>query len=269
MLTATTLAGDLTAMRLDVPASTRPPILFIHGLFGGAWQFEALQCWFADHGYSSVAINLRGHHASRPVPDIGNVSVLEYVDDALGAARDMARPIVFGHSMGGFIAQKLAECDAVCAAVLVCAAPPGGISVVSPSLFVRQMKHAPSILFSRPLIMDRADADALVFNCVPPERHAALFARFVPDSGRVGRELTLGAVAVDERRVRCPVASIAATEDRFVVPRVARALAQKYRGAYREFEEHGHYIIAEPGWDVMAEEIESWLSQHALVANDA
>ncbi|MGH7632459.1 MAG: hypothetical protein ACRENC_01920, partial [Gemmatimonadaceae bacterium] len=129
--------------------------------------------------------------------------------------------------------------------------------------------HAPSILFSRPLIMDQADADALVFNRMPRERHAALLARFVPDSGRVGRELTLGTVAVDERRVRCPVASIAATEDQFVVPRVARALAQKYRGAYREFEDHGHYIIAEPGWELMAEEIESWLSQHARVADDA
>jgi pimeloyl-ACP methyl ester carboxylesterase len=269
MLTATTLAGDLTAVRIDVPASTRPPILFLHGLFGGAWQFEALQCWFADHGYSSVAINLRGHHASRPVPDIGSVSVLEYVDDALGAAREMGKPIVFGHSMGGIIAQKLAECDAVCAAVLVCAAPPRGISVASPSLFVRQVKHAPSILFSRPLVMGMADAEALVFNCLPRERHAELLARFVPDSGRAGRELTLGMVAVDEHRVRCPVASIAAAEDQFVVPRVARALAQKYRGAYREFEEHGHYIIAEPGWELVAGEIESWLAQYAGAANDA
>jgi hypothetical protein len=50
---------------------------------------------------------------------------------------------------------------------------------------------------------------------------------------------------------------------------VARALAQKYRGAYREFEEHGHYIIAEPGWELVAGEIESWLAQYAGAANDA
>jgi pimeloyl-ACP methyl ester carboxylesterase len=117
--------------------------------------------------------------------------------------------------------------------------------------------------------MGMADAEALVFNCLPRERHAELLARFVPDSGRAGRELTLGMVAVDERRVRCPVASIAAAEDQFVVPRVARALAQKYRGAAREFEEHGHYIIAEPGWELVAGEIESWLAQYAGAANDA
>lgn len=257
--TATVIAGDLTAMTIDAAAPRGPAVLFVHGLFGGAWQFEGWQPRMAARGFPNTAINLRGHHGSRPVPHLGSVSLLEYVDDAHAAAAALGKPIVVGHSMGGLIAQKLAESDAVRAAVLICAAPPRGISVVSPSLLVRQIKHAPSLLLSRPIETDPDDAESLLLNRVPPDRHAGIMARLVPDSGRAGRELSLGEIAVDERRVRCPVLSIGCTDDRFVVPRIARALARKYGATWRELAGHGHYVIGEPGWEVVADGVAEWM----------
>jgi pimeloyl-ACP methyl ester carboxylesterase len=52
-------------------------------------------------------MNLRGHHGSRPVRDIGKVSLTDYVADALEVAAALKNPIVIGHSMGGLIAQKV------------------------------------------------------------------------------------------------------------------------------------------------------------------
>jgi hypothetical protein len=83
------------------------------------------------------------------------------------------------------------------AAVLLCAAPPRGIPLASAALVVRQLKHLPSMVRSRPLVGARADHDHLTFNRVPPAERAAFFDRLVPESGRVARELSLGAVAVD------------------------------------------------------------------------
>jgi pimeloyl-ACP methyl ester carboxylesterase len=253
--------GELTGSRVEVRSPVGPPLLFVHGLFGGAWVFEGWQRYAAERGYSSLAINLRGHHGSRPVADIGRVSVAAYVEDGLEAARRLGRPVVVGHSLGGFVAQKLAEADAVCAAVLLCAAPPRGIPVMGPWLLVRQIRYLPAVLGSRPLRPARADADRLILNRVPPGEREGLFAKLVPDSGRAARELLLGRFAVDERRVRCPVLSVSAGDDRFVVPRVGRALARKYGAEYRRFEGHGHAIVAEPGWERVAEAVLEWVGR--------
>jgi non-heme chloroperoxidase len=245
---------------VDEPtAITRPPVLLIHGYGGGAWYFDKYQRFLSARGHPTYALNLRGHCGSKPVADLGRVSVLEYVEDAREVARHLGRPIVIGHSMGGLIAQKLAEYDAVCAAVLQCATPPRGISLFSASLAARQVKHLGALLRSRPLAGTRADYDALMFNRIPQSERAALFPRFVADSGRVGRELSLSIVPVDERKVRCPVLVITCTDDHYVVPRVGRRLAQKYAAPCWQYPRHGHFPQYEPGWEVLVEDIVRWL----------
>jgi non-heme chloroperoxidase len=263
-----TILNGLTAVVEDAPSASRPPILLIHGMFAGAWQFEGFQRYFAALGYSSHAINLRGHHGSRAVPDLGGVSVLDYVEDALPVARALGRPVVVGHSMGGLVAQKLAEAGAVSAAVLLCSAAPRGISILTPLLVVRQRKYARELLLSRPIIPDARDINDLAFNRIPPTERAALFARLVPESGRAGREMSFGAIAVDERKVHCPVLSISAEDDRFVAPRVGRQIAGKYHGDHLQLAGHGHFVTGEPGWEAVAAEIAHWLEPRTETADD-
>lgn len=259
-ITATTVTAATQVTAIAAAARTRPTLLFVHGMFGGAWQFAEWQKHLAGLGYSSAAIDLRGHNEGRPVADIGKVSALDYVEDAISAARELGKPVVIGHSMGGLMAQKLAEAGVVRAAVLLCSAPPRGISIASAPLLIRQVKHASAILRSRPLLPDRSDADALILNHVPPSERDALLERMVPESGRAARELSLGAIAVDERRVRCPVLSAGASDDRFLPPRIARAIARKYGCEYREYAGHGHYIVGEPGWEKVADDLAGWIS---------
>ncbi|HEY9515621.1 MAG TPA: alpha/beta fold hydrolase [Gemmatimonadaceae bacterium] len=263
-ITATTITAAQTG---SATAGERAPLLFVHGMFGGAWQFAEWQRHLAMMGYSSVAIDLRGHNGSRPVADIGKVSTHEYVEDAMTTARTMGKPVVVGHSMGGLIAQKLAEAGAVSAAVLLCSAPPKGISIASAALLIRQVKHASAILLSRPLLPDRSDAEALVLNHVPPSERDALLERMVPESGRAAREMSLGAIAVDEQRVHCPVLSAGAGDDRFLPPRISRALAKKYGAEHREYAGHGHYIVGEPGWERVADDLADWISAQGQSLN--
>jgi pimeloyl-ACP methyl ester carboxylesterase len=170
-------------------------------MFGGAWQFDGWLPLLADRGYEAQALNLRGHHDSRPVAELGKVSVLDFVDDALEVARALGDPVVLGHSMGGLIAQKMAEAGAVRAAVLLCATPPRGILATSLTLIGRQLKCLPEILGSRPIRPDRSDADWLMFNRTPAVEADAIFELLVPESGAAGREVTFGAIAVDQTRV--------------------------------------------------------------------
>jgi pimeloyl-ACP methyl ester carboxylesterase len=162
--------------------------------------------------------------------------------------------------MGGFVAQKLAEADAVTGTVLLCSAPPKGISVLGLSVLPRQIKYLAPITFSRPLLPNQSDANALVLNRVPLDERAPLFSRMVPESGRVGREFSLGRHAVDARRVRSPVLTISAAEDRLIAPRIGRALNRKYGGTFRLFGGHAHYLLAEPGWQEIANEVIRWIT---------
>jgi pimeloyl-ACP methyl ester carboxylesterase len=245
----------------------RPPLLFVHGLSGGAWYWARYQRFFADRGYTSYAVDLRGRGTSRPVADLGRVSMADYVQDALDVARALGEPpVVIGHSMGGLVAQKVAEAAAVRAAVLVCSAPPRGIPVISSALILRQVKHVPAMLASRPIAGARGDHDVLTFNRVPEAERGPLFDRLVPESGRVARELSIGSVAVDAARVHCPMLSVSAAEDRFVRPAVGRRIARKYGAAYRVFAGHAHFMIWEPGWERPAAEIERWVADAGAAA---
>ena len=254
---------DLKAIvRRPSAATTRPPVLLIHGLCGGAWMWENYQARLAAAGYESHALELRGRHGSRPVPDIGKVSINDYVEDALTIARyHDDNMIVIGHSMGGLIAQKVAEAGACRALVLISAAPPRWIPIASWTLLLKQIKHLHELVLRRPLIPSRADADVLMFNRTPLADRDAQYARLVPDSGRAGFEISIGSIDVQEQRVTAPTLVVTGLDDQFVVPRVARALSRKYRATLEEFPTHAHHIITEPGWEKPCDEIILWMNE--------
>jgi pimeloyl-ACP methyl ester carboxylesterase len=235
------------------------PLLFVHGLFAAGWMFERWMMHFAERGRVGYALDLRGHGASAPVADLGRVSVSDYIDDALRVTRSLERAVVVGHSMGALIAQRLAELGLASAAVLVAPAPPRGIPLISLRLMARQAKYLPALLRSREMRVERADADAIILNRVPTEERPTLFARLQADSGRAGREILLGAVAIDHRQVRCPMAVVAGDEDRFIPVRVARRVAAKYDASLHILPGRAHLMMQEPQWAAAAAVIGRWL----------
>jgi pimeloyl-ACP methyl ester carboxylesterase len=254
--------GDLTvAVERPTTPGGKPPVLLIHGMFGGAWYWADYQALLARHGYESHAIDLRGHHGSRPVADIGKVSLRDYIDDALEVARTLRNPIVIGHSMGGLVAQKVAEAGLCRAAVFMAPAPPRWIPVVSRTLLRKQIKYMPKLLLHRPVFPTRSDADALMFNRTPVKDREAFYARLVPESGKAGLEMSFGVIGVHASRVTAPVLVIGGRDDQFVVPRVARAIARKYNATLRQYDSFAHHIMSEPGWEAPAAEVVEWMDR--------
>jgi len=248
----------------------KPPMLFIPGYFASAWIYESYLPFFADRGYAGFALNLRGREGSA-LPSgtvLGRVSMNDFIDDARQAARwlteRLSRPIVVGHSMGGLIAQKLGEEGLARALVLLSSAPPRGISVMSGKLLRRQLRYLPALLRSKRVVPRWSDMRELVLNRVPEDEQQAAFARFVSDSGRAGREMSLGGVKVDAERVRangCPVLVVTSDDDRFIPPRIAQRIAQRYRAPVYMARGHGHLMLQEPGWSEPASFIALWLER--------
>jgi alpha-beta hydrolase superfamily lysophospholipase len=259
--------GDLT-LDVAVPARpSHPPVLMVHGIMGGAWYFAKWVEFFSARGHPAYALNLRGHHGSRPVDEFGQVSVMDYVTDVREAVSGLREkhpgaPIVLvGHSMGGLVAQKAAESVAPAAVVLLSSVPPKGIPLLSWPLFRRELKHVPEMLASRPVIANPRDAADLFLNRVDPTEVASFVPLWTPGSGRAGREITFGRIAVDEKRVACPVMVVAGADDVAIPQRIQRRVARKYAAPFRLYEGNAHFLIWESGWDRIASDVASWLDQ--------
>jgi pimeloyl-ACP methyl ester carboxylesterase len=147
------------------------------------------------------------------------------------------------------------------AAVLVSSAPPRGISVFSRPLLVRMARYLPSLLLSRPFVPTPSDLDALVLNEVPLADREAIRARFVPDSGRVARQIALGVYDVPLRTLRTPLLVVGSDRDRFVPLGVARRLARRYDAPLHVARGHGHFLFAEPGWETHVGAMLDWIDK--------
>lgn len=254
-------------------AHARPPILFIHGFLATSWVYESYLGFFADCGFPGFALNLRGRSGSA-LPDganIGAVGLEDYLDDARHVTRwiteRLQRPIVFGHSMGGLLAQKLGEEGLARALVLLSSAPPRGIGLMSWSLMRRQLRYVPALLRSKSLAPRFADARELVLNKIPTSDQQSVFSHLVPDSGRAGRQLSFGSLAVDARRLRendCPVLVVTSDEDHFIPSPIAQRIAEKYHAPVFMARGHGHLMLREPGWEEAATFIADWIARQVV-----
>ena len=252
----------LPSYHLDTVNAASPTganVLCLPGLFAGSWAFASLMPLIAERGHPASALSFRGHPPLPPLRDIGRTSLGDYRDDASTAARALDRPILIGHSMGGLVALMLLADGLARAAILMSPAPSRGISVLGPAILARMARYLPALLFSRAYLPTDADLDALVLNRVPADQRAAVRNRFVPDSGRVSREIALGVHRILPEAVRAPLLIVGADDDRFIPLGVSRRMANKYGATLHVAVNHGHFLLAEPGWQSEAEIMLDWM----------
>ncbi len=107
---------------------------------------------------------------------------------------------------------------------------------------------------------------------MPEQEEWEIYNKLVYESGKAATELGYWffdpsrASHVDESRVTCPVLVVAGKLDRIVPASVARKVARKYKAVstYKEFENHAHWIVGEPGWQEVADYVTSWLAKQRL-----
>lgn len=123
---------------ISKPAKTgsggKPPIVFVHGAWHGAWCWDArFLGYFADHGFDCHAPDLRGHGDSPAVNPMRWNRINDYVEDILSVVDGLdRRPVLIGHSMGGFICQHcMRRSDRLAAVGLLATVPHRGALPVS------------------------------------------------------------------------------------------------------------------------------------------
>jgi pimeloyl-ACP methyl ester carboxylesterase len=209
-------------------APGRPPLLFIHGSFATHRCFAAWMELLAARGWGGVAAARRGRHGLAPERARG-LTIADYLADTIAvmAAMDHA-PVLVGHSLGGLIAQKIAERGRCRALVLLAPAPAAMLTAQAVAL-PWLLPMLPGIFSGRSIIPSRRAAARIALNRTPEPDRRRIHGALVRESGQVYREMLLGAVKVDAAGVSCPVLVVGGHEDRIISRALLKRTAARYR----------------------------------------
>jgi pimeloyl-ACP methyl ester carboxylesterase len=255
----------------EAPAMTRSAFL-IHGMWGGAWCWSRFRPRMEAEGFACTVPTLPFHDMDprdEPDPRLGRASLLDYADALAAQIATLGeRPVVIGHSMGGLLAQMLAARGLASALVLLAPAAPAGVWAIGPSVLRAFWSIQTTWGFWRkPVRQTFAEASESMLHLLPADERRRVYERFVPESGRavfeIGWWLVDGrhAARVDASKVTCPVLVVAGREDRMTPAWALRRVARRYgaTATYRELEHHAHWLVGEPGWEGVADEVLAWL----------
>ena len=140
-LSSGTTMQILTLLPDNYPTD-KPPIVFLHGSFHGAWCWaENFFGYFASDGYPVIAPSWRGTGGTYAGDGVKKVKIMEHTADficLLDQLREIANlqstsepPVVVAHSFGGLAVMKALEEDPTIGTklsgiVMMCSVPPSG-----------------------------------------------------------------------------------------------------------------------------------------------
>lgn len=251
-------------------------ILLIHGYGCAGDVWDPIAARLRAEGYRVVSPTIRSAVRTIDGPRVGlaGLTLADYVAEMGALAQALAKedgrkPIVFGHSMGGLIAQKVAEAGHADRLVLFAPASPAdarGKPKLSPVFTFLNMalRFKPETRAGK---MWKTGFKFGVMNAVPAARHDALYATMVHDSGQVLADLAWPhkdpnrAAHVDAAKVTVPVLVLAGALDRTTPLEDVRRVGRKYPAAdLKIYPNNAHYLIDEPNTMSILDDVIAWLT---------
>jgi alpha-beta hydrolase superfamily lysophospholipase len=242
--------------------------LLIHGMCctGDVWR--NFRRFYETRGIRVFTPTLRPHDRVRDRPP-ASLQALRFADYLQDLEQEIDRieqltgePVTtIGHSMGGLLAQALAERNRPNAAVSI--SPTAPVDARTPQMvgFWAAFTFAYGFGFTpRTIIPLRPLADFFVFNQVPTEERILHYDDLVCESGEAFADFRIH--RIEEHKVKIPLLTIAAGRDRLVPPELVRLTANRYErigGTFKEYAHHGHWLFGEPGWETVAADILDWV----------
>ena len=252
-----------------VSESHPAPLLFVHGAWHAAWCWdEYFLNFFADKGYRTLAVSLRGHGNSPTPKPLRACSIADYVEDVSLVADSLpSRPVVIGHSLGGLVVQKYLESHDAPAGVLMASMPPRGNLGSSLRWLKQHPWHFAKIVTtgkSLAYVNTPQLARERFFSAQLPDCQVSHYAtRLQEESTRIGLDCLLLNLP-RPKRVTTKLLVLGADNDSAHTAKEVRATARAYRTEAEFFPNMGHDMMLEPGWAGVAERIHTWLGTHEL-----
>lgn len=251
------------------------PLMFLHGAFCGGWAFDTFRAPFEAAGYKTYAPDLAGRVAGDDPDLLNRIGTKALAADAVSLIKALpAPPVLIGHSLGGLVAQIAATKTPVAGLVLIAPSAPWGVMPTT------MEEHGSAMgltllgdYWNRPIAPDYTVARHATLDRMDRDEARTLFAKFVPESGRVVMETIQWwldasmASAAPAYKIKAPILAIAGGRDRVNPASTVRRITKRFPAGqcvYREFPQMSHWLIGEPEWEDVAHTALAWLKAKDL-----
>jgi pimeloyl-ACP methyl ester carboxylesterase len=253
-------------------------ILLIHGLWVTPSSWEKFQRHYESLGHKVIASPWPG--INRDVPamrrdpsGLHGIGIEEVIAHYTKIIRSLSEPpIIMGHSYGGLIAQLLIDRGFGAAGVAIDSVPPKGILILPFSTYNALL---PAFLqpstFRKAFIFTFKKWWQVFANTLSESQARVEFEReVIPASGRSIFQAALSNVTPNSLATinfsnssRAPLLLIGGEKDVIMPAALNRKNFRKYSASsaiteYKEFPGRSHYIIAEKGWEEVAQYALDW-----------
>ena len=248
------------------PRSTS--ILFIHPIGHAAWYWdEHFLPNFAQHGYPSSAVSLRGHGKSEGQERLQWTSVKDYLADITQVISQFPKPpVLVGDSLGGVVVRKYLESQTVPAVVLMSPASQKGALSFSFRLLGRHplvFLKLNFLLRVYPLLSTpNLYREFFCTGEMPEEKVRQYQVRAQDDSYRMYADLLFGFAEPKLKRTLPPVLVLAGERDKTFPKSTYEAIAHEFRAELSVLPGLPHAMALAEHWQVAANRILDWMEQH-------
>ena len=263
---------------------SKPPVVFIHGLWLHASSWDPWIERFAANGYRATAPGWPGDRATvqetRDNPDsVAGHGIQEVADHYAQILADMPEtPILIGHSFGGMIVEKLLGGDFGRAGIGIDAAQIKGVLPLPLSSLRSTLP-----VFKNPANAHRAvslTAEEFKYsfgNAIPAQESDALYEKWtIPAPGKPLFEAAVAnfslhspAKVATGNDARGPLLLVMGGQDHTVPEAITKSTLKQYRHSSAvtdliEFVDRGHSLTIDSGWAEVADACLTWLDKQGL-----
>jgi pimeloyl-ACP methyl ester carboxylesterase len=239
-------------------------LLFIHGVWHGAWCWDKyFLSYFAQKGYCAHALSLRGHGKSDGKKSFFWTRINDYVTDVIQVVSSLPeKPVVIGHSMGGFVVQKYLETEYAPAGILLASPPPQGMF----GALYRIAKRHPLLFLKSNLTMNTK-----ILVSKPEHVRESLFCNQTDEkiieecTAMLGNEAFMACLDMvifnlpKPSRVSTPLLVLGAEHDFIFKAKEINATISAFKADTCTFKNMGHDMMLEKGWQDVADTMIGWL----------
>lgn len=247
-------------------------VVLVHGAWMTPASWDRFKGRFESAGFEVLAPTwpymdrpieeLREH----PHKDFGSLTVGKIADHYEQIIRGLPEPpLLVGHSFGGLITQLLLDRGVGVAGVIIDPAPIAGVIADPVSLAAALPPIARFGGWRKPHMMSKKTFDAKFANTAPKKMRDEEYDRLVvPAPGRIFYQAATGiGTRVNTSKRKQPLLVISGTKDKTAAPPLIRSIYRKQKRSpakteFKSFAGMSHFLIAEPGWEKVADTAIDW-----------
>ena len=255
-------------------------VVFIHGAWLTSLSWEKFMAYFEQKGYTCVAPAWPYRDKSvaelkqNTPPELAQIGAKELTDHYEAIIRAMNEPpLLVGHSFGGLIVQQLLDRGVGQAGVAIDSVAPEGVLALDWSV----LKANSSVLFKwagweKVQTMTFTEFQYAFTNTFPESEQEKYYDRYVvPESGRIFFQIAFAqldphhTIRVNfKNNERAPLLLIAGERDHLVPAHITKSNYEHYKHSlartdFYEFEGRAHLLMAQEGWEEIAQYVAEWL----------